>query len=302
MKKFIENKLAENFANKLKDLQKEGLLESVKSFDLDFTGKGINIRLNESTYDNYHLKPVSFTFNNDTFTLKNTDIENTYDGQHLLYEIEVTNNSGLLYVFHLNSSDINSSHKSELLNGNIVPRNWYDECAEWVCNQAYIRQNKEAFIKAFGEAFTKLIQPMLSHDGKNPTRHDNKFLSIKKNRDNKAEDTETIFPCEITTYAEESMARSSLDYYYVGDKDDEDWVWSEYVGEDEGGRMVLENSSELRAALNDLINYCEETGSIDLNVDKAISDLLSTGKAEFIYTSEVNDDEVLKYIIEVQKV
>ena len=98
------------------------------------------------------------------------------------------------------------------------------------------------------------------------------------------------------------MARSSLDYYYIGSNDDEDWVWDEYVGKDEGGRMVLEDLSELRIALEDLINYCEETGSIDLDVDKAISDLLSTGKTEYIYTSEVNDGEVLKYIIEVQKV
>ena len=46
--KFIESKLAENFANELKNLQKEGLFENVKSFDLDFNGKGINIKLNES--------------------------------------------------------------------------------------------------------------------------------------------------------------------------------------------------------------------------------------------------------------
>ena len=50
----IENKLAENFANELKNLQKEGLFENVKSFDLDFTGRGINIKLNEMAYkDDY---------------------------------------------------------------------------------------------------------------------------------------------------------------------------------------------------------------------------------------------------------
>ena len=43
----IENMLAENFANELKNLQKEGLFENVKSFDLDFNGRGINIKLNE---------------------------------------------------------------------------------------------------------------------------------------------------------------------------------------------------------------------------------------------------------------
>lgn len=47
--KLIESKFAENFANELKNLQKEGLFENVKSFDLDFTGRGINIKLNENT-------------------------------------------------------------------------------------------------------------------------------------------------------------------------------------------------------------------------------------------------------------
>ena len=47
--KRIEKTLAENFANELKNLQKEGLFENVKSFDLDFTGRGINIKLNENT-------------------------------------------------------------------------------------------------------------------------------------------------------------------------------------------------------------------------------------------------------------
>ena len=52
--KLIESKLAENFANELKNLQKEGLFENVKSFDLDFTGRGISIKLNEMTYkDDY---------------------------------------------------------------------------------------------------------------------------------------------------------------------------------------------------------------------------------------------------------
>ena len=49
-KKLIESKFAENFANELKNLQKEGLFENVKSFDLNFNGKGINIKLNEGIY------------------------------------------------------------------------------------------------------------------------------------------------------------------------------------------------------------------------------------------------------------
>ena len=45
--KKIENRLAEAFEKTIKSLQKEGLFENVKSFNLDFTGRGINIKLNE---------------------------------------------------------------------------------------------------------------------------------------------------------------------------------------------------------------------------------------------------------------
>ena len=48
MKESIENKLAENFANKLKDLQKDGLFENVNSFDLELKENKLNIKLNES--------------------------------------------------------------------------------------------------------------------------------------------------------------------------------------------------------------------------------------------------------------
>ena len=43
----IETRLAETFEKTIKNLQKEGLFENVKSFDLDFNGKGINIKLNK---------------------------------------------------------------------------------------------------------------------------------------------------------------------------------------------------------------------------------------------------------------
>jgi hypothetical protein len=43
----LESVLAESFEKTFKDLQKEGLFENVKSFDLDFNGKGINIKLNK---------------------------------------------------------------------------------------------------------------------------------------------------------------------------------------------------------------------------------------------------------------
>ena len=54
-KKLIESKFAENFANELKNLQKEGLFENVSSFDLNFTGRGINIKLNESRPGNRNV-------------------------------------------------------------------------------------------------------------------------------------------------------------------------------------------------------------------------------------------------------
>ena len=50
MNKNLELALAESFEKTFKDLQKEGLFENVESFDLDFNGKGINIKLNEDTY------------------------------------------------------------------------------------------------------------------------------------------------------------------------------------------------------------------------------------------------------------
>ena len=51
--KNIELALAESFEKTIKNLQKEGLFENVKSFDLNFNGKGINIKLNESSEVTY---------------------------------------------------------------------------------------------------------------------------------------------------------------------------------------------------------------------------------------------------------
>ncbi len=48
-KELVENKLAEALEATLKDMKKEGLFESVDSFDLDFNGKEIAIKFNEST-------------------------------------------------------------------------------------------------------------------------------------------------------------------------------------------------------------------------------------------------------------
>lgn len=41
--KNVEQKLAESFEKTIRNLQKEGLFENVNSFDLDFTGRGINL-------------------------------------------------------------------------------------------------------------------------------------------------------------------------------------------------------------------------------------------------------------------
>lgn len=53
--KKIENRLAEAFEKTIKNLQKEGLFENVSSFDLNFNGKGINIKLNESRPGNRNV-------------------------------------------------------------------------------------------------------------------------------------------------------------------------------------------------------------------------------------------------------
>ena len=48
----VELALAESFEKTIKSLQREGLFENVSSFDLNFTGRGINIKLNESRPEN----------------------------------------------------------------------------------------------------------------------------------------------------------------------------------------------------------------------------------------------------------
>lgn len=105
----LELSLAESFEKTLKNLQKEGLFENIKSFDLDFNGKSINIKLNEMAYKDdyreynkkgkeyikyrdrtlrqqdvlicklYQLKPVSFTFNDTIFTIK---YDKAWSGQY----------------------------------------------------------------------------------------------------------------------------------------------------------------------------------------------------------------------------
>ena len=51
----VELALAESFEKTIKSLQKEGLFENVSSFDLNFTGRGINIKLNESLPGNRNV-------------------------------------------------------------------------------------------------------------------------------------------------------------------------------------------------------------------------------------------------------
>ena len=225
--KLIESKLAENFANELKNLQKEGLFENVKSFDLDFTGRGINIKLNEMAYKDdyeeyskkrkdyvnyddrswrqlyalknkmYRLKPVSFTFDGETFTLKNTDI-NHVDGfgtlEYLNYIIEFTNSSGVIDTFSIDSLHINIDKAHQFssaqmaLQGRVSGRNSLYGIAGNLRDLADIRhRDEEAFEEAFAEAFIEFIQPLLSREAKT-IEHDDKFLSIKNNRFKKVVD------------------------------------------------------------------------------------------------------------------
>lgn len=225
--KLIESKLAENFANELKNLQKEGLFENVKSFDLDFTGRGINIKLNEMAYKDdyeeynekrkeyqnyddrswrqlyalknkmYRLKPVSFTFDGEQFTLKNTDI-NHVDGfgtlVYLNYMIEFANSSGVVDTFSIDSLHINIDEAHQFssvqmaLQGRVSDRNSLYGIAGRLRDLADIRhRDEEAFEEAFAEAFIKLIQPLLSREAKT-IEHDDKFLSIKNNRFKKVND------------------------------------------------------------------------------------------------------------------
>lgn len=51
----VELALAESFEKTIKNLQKEGLFENVSSFDLNFTGRGINIKLNEGRPGNRNV-------------------------------------------------------------------------------------------------------------------------------------------------------------------------------------------------------------------------------------------------------
>lgn len=88
--KLIESKLAENFANELKNLQKEGLFENVKSFNLDFNGKGINIKLNENTNmmpSVEELNDLSTKFYNLVSACENYDYEyrSKYSNIYLVY-------------------------------------------------------------------------------------------------------------------------------------------------------------------------------------------------------------------------
>lgn len=72
----IENRLAESFEKTIKNLQKEGLFENIKSFDLDFNGKGINIKLNENEDESTYEWGVNFGHNIDDDREDNKDNPN----------------------------------------------------------------------------------------------------------------------------------------------------------------------------------------------------------------------------------
>lgn len=73
IKESIESKLAENFANELKNLQKEGLFENVNSFDLSLKNNRLNIKLNENEDESTYEWGANFGHNIDD------DIEDNED-------------------------------------------------------------------------------------------------------------------------------------------------------------------------------------------------------------------------------
>ncbi len=208
MKKPVQNielALAESFEKIIKDLQKEGLFESVKSFDLDFTGKGINIKLNEMAYKDdyreynkkgkeyikyrdrtwrqqdvlicklYQLKPVSFTFNDTTFTIK---YDKAWSGQYSFIWIsfdafkeqeKVGHGSIRLYRFQddimeqLNkkpgiSHDF-TRYEKKLNSGEIK---YSHTIADDVYDNADIpRKDKETFINIFEKYLFEFLKPAL---------------------------------------------------------------------------------------------------------------------------------------------
>ena len=204
----------------LKIFKEKVFFENVSSFDLDFNGRGINIKLNEMAYKDdyeeynergkddrnyekrtkrqedtiltkmYQLKPVSFTFNNETFTLKNTKVYQEYKFDPLSYEVKVMNSSGLLHTFNISSWYINtntdkfSSVESALDYKFNVDHRLHQE-AKKVYNQTSIRhKDQEAFTEAFGEAVIEFIQPLLSRPAFLSDLN-SKFHSTQKNRYNK---------------------------------------------------------------------------------------------------------------------
>lgn len=222
--KNIELSLAESFEKTIKSLQKEGLFENVKSFDLDFNGKGINIKLNEMAYKDdyreynkkgkeyikyrdrtlrqqdvlicklYQLKPVSFTFNDTTFTIKydkasigsygfiwisfnafkeqeqvgHGSIE-LYDFQwHIMDQLNKKVSTSLdftRYEKKLNSGEIKYSHK--------IVDDVYD-------NADISRKDKETFINIFEKYLFEFLKPALYFD--TTADNNNLYQTIRQNR------------------------------------------------------------------------------------------------------------------------
>ena len=81
----VELALAESFKKTIKNLQREGLFENVSSFDLNFTGRGINIKLNESQPRNRNV-----SFKKRSNLKENESNEVTYAQDFLGEDIDIS--------------------------------------------------------------------------------------------------------------------------------------------------------------------------------------------------------------------
>lgn len=114
----IESKLAEALESTLKEMKKEGLFENVDSFDLDFTGKKITVKLNESVQDKIYeslndLQPIVDAIKRKRY--RNVAIDTNRDGTKYILmmrpgeSIEIyknTNNFKLIHYTYMDKQEV----------------------------------------------------------------------------------------------------------------------------------------------------------------------------------------------------